>query len=260
MVSQIALQLYSVRNDLKEDYAGTINKIASYGYAGAEFAACPSGISLEQCAKMLKSSGLEVPAMHAPVPSVPNRNMIFDNAHMFGCKYLVTGKGPDAFKTIDLIKESCDDFNFAGAEAAKNGLKLAIHNHWWEYQQLDGIPIYKIMLEYLSPDIMFELDTYWVKIGGQDPAVVLTELQDRIPLIHIKDGSGEPGNLNMKAAGRGVMDFAPIFANAKKAEWLICELDACESNMLEAVRESYDYIAQNTIKIENSRKVVEIQA
>lgn len=259
MSSQIAVQLYSVRNELSRDYAGTIDQLAGFGYAGAEFAGCPSGVSLEQCAEILKKSGLAVPAMHAPVPSMPNRNMIFDNAHMFGCEYLVSSKRPDDFETIDLIKKSCDDLNFAAEEAMKNGLKMVFHNHWREYQDIDGIPVYKVMLEHLSADVLFELDTYWVKVGGQDPAAVLAELKDRTPLIHIKDGSGELGNLNMKAAGQGIMDFAPIFANAKNAEWLICELDACENDMLEAVRDSYDYIVRNAIEIEDSRKVPEMQ-
>ncbi|MDD5728535.1 MAG: sugar phosphate isomerase/epimerase [Victivallales bacterium] len=244
-MSSIALQLYSIRNELSRDYTGTIDRIAAFGYTGAEFAACPSGISLEQCAEILERAGLRVPSMHVPVPSGPNRNLIFDNAHNFGCKYLVCGKRPDDFKTPDAIRKSCDDFNFAAAEASRNGLKLAIHNHWWEYQEIDGIPVYKTMLENLSPEVLFELDTYWVKVGGQDPAAVLDELASRIPLVHIKDGSGIPGDFNMKAAGQGVMDFGPVFSRVKNAEWLICELDACESDMLQAVKESYVYISEN---------------
>ena len=101
---------------------------------------------------------------------------------------------------------------------------------------MTAFPPYKIMLEHLSPEVLFELDTYWVKIGGQDPAAVLAELGSRAPLIHIKDGSGVPGNFNMKAAGQGVMDFKPIFARAKNAEWLISELDGCETDMLQAIK------------------------
>ena len=249
MSLQIAVQLYSVRDELSRDYAGTIDQLANFGYTGAEFAGCPSGVSLEQCAKILKRAGLTVPSMHCPVPSGANRNMIFDNAHMFGCEYLINSKNPEDFKTNDLIRKSCDDFNFAAEEAMKNGLKLAVHNHWWEYQEVDGIPAYKIMLEHLSADVLFELDTYWVKIGGQDPAAVLAELGSRAPLVHIKDGSGVAGNLNMKAAGQGVMDLAPVFSKAKNAEWLICELDACETDMLQAVKDSYDYITQHAVNL-----------
>lgn len=245
MSSQIAVQLYSVRSELDRDYAGIIDRIAAFGFAGVEFAGCPFGLSFEQCYKIVKDAGLVVPSAHVPMPSGPNRNLIFDNAKMLGCKYLVTGKWIDDFKTADAIKKSCDDFNFAAAEAAKHGLKLAIHNHWAEFESVDGVPAYKIMLKHLSPEVLFELDTYWVKIGGQDPAAVLAELGSRAPLIHIKDGSGVPGNFNMKAAGQGVMDFKPIFAQAKNAEWLISELDGCETDMLQAIKESYDYIASN---------------
>ena len=245
MASQIAVQLYSVRNEMERDYVGTIKRIASFGYAGVEFAGCPGGLSYEQCLNVVKDAGLKVPSMHVPVPAGPNRNLIFDNAYIMGCHYLVTGKGTNDFKTLDAVKKSCDEFNFAAAEAAKDGLKLVIHNHWWEYQAIDGVPVYKIMLERLSPEVLFELDTYWVKIGGHDPAAVLAELGPRAPLVHIKDGSGVSGNFNMKAAGQGVMDFKPIFAQGKNAEWLICELDACETDMFDAIKESYDYIHKN---------------
>jgi sugar phosphate isomerase/epimerase len=183
--------------------------------------------------------------------------MLFDNAHMFGCEYIVSSKVPDDFKTFDQIRKSCDDFNVAAEEAAKNCLKFAVHNHWWEYQEIDGVPVYKIMLEHLSEKVLFELDTYWVKIGCQDPAAVLAELENRAPLVHIKDGSGQEGNFNMKAAGQGMMDFDPIFHNAKDAEWLICELDACETDMLQAVKDSYDYIAQHAIDLKISEKTTD---
>lgn len=249
MSSKLAVQLYSVRDELSRDYVGTIEKIAGFGYRAVEFAGCPSGISLEQCAKIIRGFGLAVPSMHVPVPASPNRNMIFDNVHLFGCDYLVTGKGPDGFETVDAVRKSCDEFNFAAAEARKNGLKLAIHNHWWEFQELDGTPVYKTMLEHLSPEVLFELDAYWVKVGGQNPAAVLDELAERIPLVHIKDGSGEPGDLKMTAVGQGAMDFDPVFANAGKAEWLIVELDDCATDMLQAVKESRDYLMRNAAKI-----------
>ncbi len=244
MSTQIAVQLYSIREQLANDYAGTIDRITSFGYAGVEFAGAPSGLSYQQCLKVVKDSGLKVSSAHMPIPSGANRNFIFDNTNLLGCKYIVCGKWIPDFATIDAIKKSCDDFNCAAAEAAKHGLKLAIHNHWAEFELVDGIPAYKYLLEYLDPAVMFEIDTYWVKIGGQDPAAVLAELGERAPLVHIKDGSGEPGNFKMLPVGQGVMDFSPIFKQCAN-EWLICELDEYEGDMLEAVKASYDYISKN---------------
>ena len=245
MSAAIAIQLYSVRNELDRDFAGTMAKIATFGVAGVEFAGCPWGLSFPQCHKIVKELGLKVPTAHFPIPIGANRNLILDNAEMLGCRYLVTGKSPDDFKSEAAIRRLCDDFNAAAANVAERGMQLAIHNHWGEFQTVDGVPAYKIMLRYLDPQVKFELDTYWIMVGGQNPAAVVAELADRAPLLHIKDGSGIPGNFNMVAVGTGKMDFPPIFARAKKAEWLIVELDSCETDMLTAIRESCEYIGKH---------------
>lgn len=244
-MSRISVQLYSVRAELAKDFKGVIEKIASYGYEGVEFAGAPGGLSFNQCAEIVRKAGLKVSSAHMPLPLGPNKNLIMDNIKLLGCDYIVSGKGQADYKTADMIKKNCDEFNAAAAEAKKSGLKLALHNHWWEFENIDGVPVYKAMLKHLSPDVLFEIDTYWVKVGGKDPVSVLKEIGNRAPLLHIKDGSGVKGDFNMKAAGGGVMDFKPIFQEAKNAEWLICELDACETDMLEAVRESCVYISRN---------------
>lgn len=246
-MAKIAVQLYSVRNELAEDFEDVINKIAAMGYAGVEIAGLPGCISFQQAVKAIKNTGLAVSSAFMALPVNPNKKFIFENLAILGTKYLVVGKGEPAFKTMDLIKRSCDDFNNAAEEAAKNGIKLFIHNHWWEFEDLNGEPVYKLMLKNLSGKINFEIDTYWVKVAGKDPAAIVKEFGSRSALLHIKDGSGVKGDLNMKAAGQGAMNFMPIFeASAKAAEWLITEFDACETDMLQAVKESYDFIAENS--------------
>jgi sugar phosphate isomerase/epimerase len=98
------------------------------------------------------------------------------------------------------------------------------------------------MLEYLSPDVFFEIDTYWVQTAGPDPAEVVKKLGQKAPFLHIKDGpcvKGEP----MVAVGDGVMDFPSIIeAGEGTTEWLVVELDACATDMMEAVKKSYDYL------------------
>lgn len=248
-MAKISVQLYSVRNELAEDFEGTINKIASMGYSGVELAGVPGGMSFQQAVKVIKNAGMIVSSAHMPLPTTPNKKFIIETMAELGTKYLVSGKGEAAFKTMDLVKKSCDEFNTAAEEAAKCGIKLFIHNHWWEFEDLNGEPVYKIMLKNLSDKVNFEIDTYWVTVAGKDPAAVIKELGNRAALLHIKDGSGVKGNFNMKAAGQGVVKFKPIFeVSAKTAEWLITELDACETNMLQAVKESYDYISANSVK------------
>ena len=66
---------------------------------------------------------------------------------------------------------------------------------------------------------------------------------ERAKLLHIKDGPGIAGQSPM-AVGDGVMDVPSILAaDAGKADWLIVELDSCDTDMMEAVEKSYNYLS-----------------
>jgi sugar phosphate isomerase/epimerase len=96
------------------------------------------------------------------------------------------------------------------------------------------------LLEHLSPDVFLEIDTYWVKTAGVDPAAVLREIGRRAPLLHIKDGPAVQ-EAPMTAVGAGVLDW-PAVAEASSAEWWIVELDRCATDIWEALQQSYTYL------------------
>jgi sugar phosphate isomerase/epimerase len=100
------------------------------------------------------------------------------------------------------------------------------------------------LIQEIDPTIFFEVDAYWVKTAGCDPAQVVAELGARAPLIHAKDGpavKGEP----MVAVGDGSQDFSKILQAANgHAEWLIVELDQCTTDMLAAVERSHRYLTE----------------
>jgi sugar phosphate isomerase/epimerase len=161
---------------------------------------------------------------------------------IMGSERIVSGKGPDDFKTVDQIRRTCDLFNQAQAVAAENGMAFGVHNHWWEYLKVEGRYVYQVMLEYLEPGVFFELDTYWIQTAGVDPVGVVRELGSRAPLLHIKDGPAVKDE-SMQAIGDGVLDFPAIVeAGEETVEWHIVELDRCATDMLEAVERSYQYM------------------
>ena len=131
----------------------------------------------------------------------------------------------------------------AAPVAAQHGLGLAYHNHWWEFQMVEGRLAFDVMLEHLDPAVGFEIDTYWVQTAGHDPAAVVQRLGDRAPLLHIKDGPAT-ADAPMVAVGQGALDFPAIVAAASGARWLIVELDRCATDMTEAVRKSYAYLVK----------------
>jgi sugar phosphate isomerase/epimerase len=244
MSAQIALQLYSIRDVVAStSYEAAVRQVAEMGYPAVETAGFP-GTTVEAAAKLFTELGLTVVAAHTGLPVGEHKNEILDSIFALGKPTLVcTQIGPNDVKTVDDICALCERLNEGYEVAAANGISYSIHNHWWEFGEVSGRLVHDYMLEQLNPGITFEIDTYWVKVGGIDPAVIVKNLGARVPLLHIKDG---PGNKEqaMTAVGDGVMDVKKILeASGSNAKALIVELDHCDTDIMVAVKKSYDYLA-----------------
>jgi sugar phosphate isomerase/epimerase len=243
MAAKLALQLYTLRHELKHDYPGIMKRVAEAGYAGVEPAGFP-GSSLQEASGIYRDLGLTVCSAHTRLPVGDDRDAVFEELRSLGTARAVSGLGPDHFQSREAIRASCEQFNQAAEAAGSAGMTFSIHNHWWEFETLEGRPVYQYMLEDLDPSVLFEVDVYWVQTGGQDAAQVLRELGPRAPLLHIKDGPCEQGK-PMTAVGSGKVDIPGVAAAAKNtAEWFIVELDACATDMVEAVEESARYLRE----------------
>ena len=242
MTTPIALQLYTLRDLLAQDYEGTVRKVADMGYVGVETASL-FGDSPASAAKLFSELGLEVSSAHGALPLGDKKQEVIDTMSVLNCKRLILPwQQPELFQSPDGIKKVCDLLNEASAVAKANGFQVGYHNHWFEYEPLQNRIPMDIMLEDLDPDVFFEVDVYWVQTAGQDPVQVIRRLGSRAPLLHIKDGPcqiEEP----MTALGEGVVDIPGVVAaGAASTEWLVVELDRCATDMLEAVRKSYQYL------------------
>ncbi len=239
----IGVQLYSLRDSLATDFEGVIRKVAAQGYAGVESAnAAYVSTTPQSAAKLFQELGLQVPSAHIGLPLGDKKNEVLDTMNLLGCKNLVCAHiPPEEFASEDRIKFHCEELNQADEVARANGMRLFYHNHWWEYrQQVNGRPAYKTMLKYVAPTVNFEVDTYWVQAGGANVIDIIREYGSRAPLLHIKDGSTNEKD-SMVAVGDGIMDWSSIIP-AAQPEWLIVELDRCDTDMLEAVGRSYTYL------------------
>jgi sugar phosphate isomerase/epimerase len=247
MTSPIALQLYTLREATARDFAGTLRQVADIGYAGVESAGF-EGTTVPAAAKLFKDLGLTVCAVHGPLPLGDSQKRALDLMDALGCRRLVIASQPrPEFQSLDGIRRVCDTLNAANTVARAHGLSLGYHNHDFEFALVDGRQAHQRLRECLSPEVFFEVDTYWTQTAGVDPATTLKELGARAPLLHLKDGPAVRGQ-PMQALGEGVMDIpAVIQASAGHAEWLIVELDECATDMLTAVKKSYQYLVENSL-------------
>jgi len=241
MPAPIAIQLYTVRDLLAKNYKAVVTQIAEMGYVGVETAGFP-GITVLEASDLFADLGLQVCSAHTQLPYGKQKNQVIELADALEVTRVVSSTPRDSFESVDKVKELCERWNEAAAVAEEFDLELGMHNHWWEFADVDGRSAFEIMLEELSENIFFQIDTYWVNTGGGDATKVVELLGERAPLLHIKDGPCT-ADADMVAVGEGKMEFAPIIESSHgTCDWLIVELDRCATDMMEAVEKSYQYL------------------
>ena len=252
----IALQLYTVRSEFEKDIAGTLHKVAQVGFEAVETAFWPENITIKQASKLLNEAGLAVCSAHIELPVGEKKSSMLETAEAFHCKRMIWHGWPEdkRYSTADGTKELADLYNEANHFAKVNGLQFGLHNHWWEFRnKVDGRYVYEVLLERLEPDIFFEIDTYWVKVAGHDPAKIVGHFGKRAQLLHIKDG---PAKWNdslpadnpdpMVAVGAGTQDFPAIVkAAGGNTAWMVVEMDRVATDLFTAIQNSYNYLVKN---------------
>ena len=254
---KIGLQLYTLRNEIKNDAVGTLKRLAEIGFEGLETAFWPDHITIKEAGKLLQETGLSVCSAHCELPVGEKKSQMLEIAEAFKCSKMIWHGWPEdeRYKTKEGIEQLAYIYNDANRYAKSNGLQFGIHNHWWEFKnRVDGRYAYQVLLDYLEDDIFFEIDTYWVKVAGHDPAKIVGDFGKRAPLLHIKDGPAkwtdsiatdpEP----MVAVGKGAQNFPEVVKAANgNTEWMIVEMDVCATDMFSAIKESYNYLTENAL-------------
>ncbi len=238
----ISIQLYSLRNEAEKDFVGVLKTVAEIGYAGVE----PAGfwnLSPKEFKSVVDDLGLKISSTHSPWAKPDSMQETIDVAGVLGVDKIACGYGSDRFKDLDAIKKTAEEVSEMQETLAKAGITLFQHNHYWEFERIDGRLKYEIYAE-LCPKVKFEIDTYWAaNFGAENPVEMVKQFLNRTLLLHIKDGplaQGQP----MTAVGSGKMDIPAVIEVAGDTpEWLIVELDECATDMVQAVRESYIYLA-----------------
>ena len=257
---KIAVQLYTVRNEIEKNLHETLEKVAQIGFKNVETAFWPEHISLDNAISALKSNGLTVCAIHCEIPVEKERDTMMKLAEKYQCETMIWHGWPEdpRYSTEDGIKELADLYNKSMQFAGENGLRFGLHNHWWEFRNnIQGKYPYQILRPLLDDRIFFELDTYWIKVAGLTPSEVIKEFGHKAELLHIKDGPGryteslgkdEPEP--MTAVGQGTQDFPAIVKAASGyTKWMVVEMDRTESDVFEALELSYNYLLENKLAI-----------
>lgn len=241
-LGRIGIQLYTVRNALEADFAGTLQRLAAIGYQDVEFAWNRGG-SPAGTRQLLHDLGLRAPAAHLEVTDFEaGWDATVTAARALGAEYLVLAWiDADQRRTLDDYHHWAERFNACGRKARDAGFRFAYHNHAAELSPIDGQVPYDLLLANTDPDTVgFEMDIYWVLEGGGSPLAYFARWPGRFPLLHVK---GRAADGAMVDVGAGSVDWAAIFARRAEAgvKHLFVEHDE-PADPLASAAASYRYL------------------
>ncbi|MFW6598670.1 sugar phosphate isomerase/epimerase family protein [Propionibacteriaceae bacterium Y2011] len=243
MTPRLGIQLYTVRNELGDDFDGTLGKIAGYGYRHVQ----PYNVDkfVDQLAESLPKHGLDAPSTHAN-PFGGEHEAIIAACERLGVKRVIQPSSPkEAWESAEGIADIAKQLNELGKRYGDAGLEFGYHNHAYELEsRIDGRHGLELLADQLDDNVVLELDTYWAVVGGADVTALLGRLGERVRSIHIKDGDGSHDNKAQVAVGAGQVDVAAIIEAAKHFTDGQVELDDTTGDMLGAVRESHGWLQQ----------------
>ncbi len=238
----VCLQMYTLRDESAEDYVGTLRKVADIGYDGVELLAPPEDMTAVDVRALLDDLGLKTPGGHEPYERLDtDLNAAIEYNLALGVPHItIPALGPHLRDSADAWTRTAQRMTEIGEQIARHGMALCYHNHSFEFEQFDGR--YGIDILFEESDARYvhsELDTYWVRHGGESPVDYLQKLANRVPLVHLKDMASDG---SFAEVGEGLMDWDPIFsaAEASGAQWYIVEQDTCKRPPIESVRISLE--------------------
>ena len=265
----VALQLYTVRDDMGADFLGTLSKVAELGYDGVEFAGL-FGYEPAQIKHWCDSLGLVPISAHVPLADMlADVDKVIADYKAVGCEYIVVPYVTEERRPGgELFLQMVEEIRAIGEKAKAAGLVLLYHNHDFEFAKLgNGQPGLDYLYENVPADLLqTELDQCWVKYAGYEPVAYLEKYSGRSPVVHLKDfhkegeQEGDPYALigideNEKKAntafefrplGKGVQDIPSIIAAAKAAgsKWLVVEQDQPSMGLtpIECAKASMEYL------------------
>jgi len=235
----VALQLYTLRDLMQQDFTGVLEKVAEIGYDAVEFAGY-GGLGAAEVMKRLEELGLRCAGTHEGFERLSDaldQTLEFNAA--IGNRYIICpampgqwrGSGTDGFRAFG------EQLNRIGEKVKAAGMQLCYHNHDFEFVKEGDQLLIDALFGVCDPDLVkAEVDVYWVQRGGQDPAQFIRRLGDRVALLHMKDMAGD-AQKSFAPVGTGVMDMASIVAAGREigVEWYVVEQDQTQRPPLDAV-------------------------
>lgn len=264
----VAVQLYSIRDDMAADFEGSLRAVKEMGYDGVEFAGLYGHSPAEVRALCEKYSLTPISAHVAYDEMMAHPQQTMADYAAAGCRYIAIPYLTEEYRPgASRYPELVENVRMLGGAAKENGLTLLYHNHDFEFQKIDGVyALDKLYADVPADLLQTQLDTCWVNVGGEDPAAYLRRYTGRAPTVHLKDfvmpgkkpqnmyhligidddQPSEVSGFEYRPLGMGAQDMPALLQACEDAgaEWVIVEQDdpCLGKTPMECIRLSAEYM------------------
>ena len=239
----IGLELYSVREALKQDLQGTVRAVAGLGYQCVEFYAPYfdwTEAEAKDMRKLMDDLGIRCYSTHNDQKNftADNINRARDLNLTLGTKYMVLAYS-EPKGNLDGWKAIAEQLNFAAERLEPAGLKPGYHNHQAEWKAVDGTRPMDVIAKQTKSSVMLQLDVGTCLEAGSDPVAWIHSNPGRIHSLHLKDWSSDPSKGYQVLFGEGDAKWKEIFQAAESvggAEYYLLEQEGSRFGELETAK------------------------
>ena len=233
MNKDFALQLYSVRDQMDVDYKDVIAKVASFGYNGIELYNI-NKIPLDEMKKLLSENGLNAVSAHVSKEEISGEKLAETLKYLseIGCKYAICPYAE--MKTDKEIGAVADILNNAAEAAKEYGITVGYHNHGHEFEKIDDEFVLERLMAKTNPQVVFELDVFWVNRGGAEPIDFYEKHSDRIKLLHLKQLDKDGNSVDLRD---GVIDMKRLCETdclliVEQEDYAVSSMESAKNNAI----------------------------
>ncbi len=240
----VGLQLYSIREDCARDLPRTLEAVAQMGYAGVEFAGY-YGYGAQELRRLLDGVGLKCCGTHIGLDTLLGdelpRTVEFNQ--VLGNEYLIVPGLAEARRSSRAAwRDTAQVFNDVAERLQPYGMRTGYHNHWVEFQPMDGELPWDTFFGNTRHDVIMQLDIGNALHGGGDPIPYIARYPGRAITVHLKEHSAtDPTAL----IGEGDVPWQRVFDLCEregKTEWYIVEQESYKYPPLEVVARCLDQL------------------
>ena len=258
MIQGVALQLYTMREQMQQDAAQCLRDVAAIGYGTVEFAGFGT-LDVPATRKVLDETGLFALSTHVEYEDLDgDLSRVIDEHLELGCRYVVVQQAlSEHFESADTVRRLAAQFDEWGARCAAAGLLLGYHGYHdfdREFARYGDTTLYDLLVTSTDPAVFHvQLDTFWVRHVGDDPVAALHRYAGRVRMLHAKEAASGPGGGDAPV-GLGVIDWPAVVSAADDVgvEWLIVEQEDDPAHALRDVATSLENLTRFQAEVNGS--------